>query len=236
MAEDSSIGHIQQQVITLSEMNGARENFSADYIVAADGGRSTIRRLLDIPFDAFTYEDDQLVIANLHIPQAPDAWSDAIVCVNPGSDWGIVAHIRDDLWRMAYKEQQGLPEAQIRNRLPDKLSRLSGGQVVKDVRVEMIAPYRLQQHCAATFLKGRVVLAGDAAHLCDPFGAFGLTSGLLDATTLADALVAIHRDEVSTDTLEYYAVERRKVFAEIVSPLSQSNKKGLHDAKLHRNP
>jgi 2-polyprenyl-6-methoxyphenol hydroxylase-like FAD-dependent oxidoreductase len=220
MAEDSSIGHIQPQVTTLSEKNGARENFSADYIVAADGGRSTIRHLLDIPFDGFTYKDDQLVVANLHIPQAPGAWSDAIICVNPGSDWGVVAHIRDGLWRMAYKEQQDLSEALIRNRLPNKLSRLSGGQVIKDVRIEMLASYRLQQHCAATFLKGRVVLAGDAAHLCDPFGAFGITSGLLDATALIDALVAIHRDEASTDALDCYSVERRKIFIDLVNPLS----------------
>jgi 2-polyprenyl-6-methoxyphenol hydroxylase-like FAD-dependent oxidoreductase len=234
MAEDSSIGHIQPQVTTLSEKNGAREHFSADCVVAADGGRSTIRHLLDIPFDLSTYEDDQLVVASLQIPQAPVAWSDADFRVNPGSDWGLVAQIRDDLWRMAYKEQLGLSEGQIRDRLPDKLLRLSGEQAIKDVRIEMIASYRLQQHCAATFLKGRVVLAGDAAHLCDPFGTFELTSGLLDATALADALVAIYRHEASTDTLECYAVERRKIFIDLVNPLSQDNEEGPHGANFCR--
>lgn len=218
------------RVITSSEGSDVLQEFSADYIVAADGGRSTIRRLLNIPFDGFTYEDDQLVAANLRIPRAPDTWSDANFCINPGSDWGLVARIRDGLWRMAYKEEQGLSEAQMRDRLPDKLSRLSGGQVIEDVQIEMLAPYRLQQRCAATFLKGRVVLAGDAAHLCNPFGAFGLTSGLLDAAALSDTLIAIHSGKASSDTLEYYAVERRKDFTEIVNPLSQSNKERLHDA------
>jgi 2-polyprenyl-6-methoxyphenol hydroxylase-like FAD-dependent oxidoreductase len=74
------------------------------------------------------------------------------------------------------------------------------------------------------------VLAGDAAHLCNPFGAFGLTSGLLDAAALADALIAIHSGKYSANALEYYATERRKVFMEIVNPLSQSNKERLHDA------
>ena len=234
MAEDSSIGHMRPQVTTLSEKNGAREHFSADYIVAADGGRSTIRHLLDIPFDGLTYKDDQLVVANLHIPQAPGAWSDAIICVNPGSDWGLVAQIGDNLWRMAYKEQPGLTEGQIRDRVPDKLLHLSGGQAVKDVRIEMIASHRLRQHCAATFLKGRVVLAGDAAHLCDPFGAFGTTSGLLDAIAVADALVAIHRDEASTDALECYAVERRNIFIDLVNPFSQSDEEGPQDATFCR--
>ena len=73
------------------------------------------------------------------------------------------------------------------------------------------------------------MLAGDAAHLCNPFGAFGLTSGLLDAAALADALISIHSGKASANVLEYYAVERRKVFAEIVNPLSQSNKERLHD-------
>lgn len=220
----------QAQVTTFCKGSDLQKQFSADYIVAADGGRSTIRRLLGIPFDGFTYEDDQLVAANLRIPRAPETWSDANFCISPGSNWGLVARIRDGLWRMAYKEEQGLSEAQMRERLPCKLSRLSGGQAIEGIQIEMLAPYRLQQRCAKTFLKGRVVLAGDAAHLCNPFGAFGLTSGLLDAAALADALIAMHNGKASAHALEYYADERRKVFTEIVNPLSQANKERLHDA------
>lgn len=94
----------------------------------------------------------------------------------------------------------------------------------------MLSPYRLQQPCAATFVKGRIALAGDAAHLCNPFGAFGLSSGLLDAAALADALTAIHDGKASDQILEYYARKRRKVFMETVNPLSQANKQRLHDA------
>lgn len=229
-AENSAMCQQQPQVTAICKGSDLPRQFSTDFVVAADGGRSTIRRLLDIPFDGFTYEDDQLVAANLRIPQAPDTWCDANFCISPGSDWGLVARIRDGLWRMAYKEERGLSEAQMRERLPEKLSRLSGGQAIEDVQIEMLSPYRLQQRCAATFLKGRIVLAGDAAHLCNPFGAFGLTSGLLDAAALADALIAIHSGKASTNALEYYAVERRKVFTEIVNPFSQSNKERLHDA------
>ena len=227
---DSTMFHRQPRVTTISRGSDTQQQFPADYIVAADGGRSTMRHLLEIPFDGFTYEDDQLVAANLRIPQAPTSWSDANFCVSPGSDWGLVARIKDTLWRMAYKEEQGLSEAQLRSRLPDKLSRLSGGQTIENVQIEMLTPYRLQQRCAATFLKGRVVLAGDAAHLCNPFGAFGLTSGLLDAAALSDALVAIHNGKASADALDYYAAERRKVFTAVVNPLSQANKERLHDA------
>jgi 2-polyprenyl-6-methoxyphenol hydroxylase-like FAD-dependent oxidoreductase len=235
-AEDSAMCQQQQQpqqqpqVTTICKGSDLPRQFFADYIVAADGGRSTMRRLLDIPFDGFTYEDDQLVAANLRVPQVPETWSDANFCISPRSDWGLVARIRDGLWRMAYKEEQGLSEAQMRERLPEKLSRLSGGQAIENVQIEMLVPYRLQQRCAATFLKGRVVLAGDAAHLCNPFGAFGLTSGLLDAAALADALIAIHSGKASANALNYYAVKRRKVFTEIVNPMSQSNKERLHDA------
>jgi 3-(3-hydroxy-phenyl)propionate hydroxylase/6-hydroxy-3-succinoylpyridine 3-monooxygenase len=200
-AEDSPTCQHQPQVTTVSTENDPPEQFSANYIIAADGGRSTIRHLLGIPFDGFTYEDYQLVAADLRIPLAPDTWSDANFCVNPGSDWGLVARIRDGLWPMAYKEDRGLSEAQMRNRLPDKLSRLSGGQVIEGMQIEMLAPYRLQQRCAATFLKGCVVLAGDAAHFCNPFGAFGRTSGFLDATSLSGTLIAIDSGKFSTDAL-----------------------------------
>ena len=211
-AEDGTSCHRQPRVITASEGSDTEQKFSADYIVGADGGRSTIRRLLEILFDKFTYEDGELVAANLRIPRAPDTWSDASFCANPGSDWGLVARVRDGLWRIAYREDQGLSETHVRERLPDKLARLSGGQVIKNLQIEMIAPYRLQQRCAATFLKGCVVLAGDAAHPCNPFGAFETTSGLLDATALADALIAIHSGKASSDALKCYAVERRTVY------------------------
>lgn len=172
------------------------------WIPSPNEGRSTIRHLLDISFEGKTYPE-QLIAANVIVPQVPDTWSDANFCVDSGDHWGLVARVRGNLWRMADNEEQGLSEAQIRERLSEKLLRHSGGQVFDEIQIDALSPYRLQQRCAATFLIGHIALAGDAAHLCNPFGAFGLSSGLLDAAALADALRAIHDGKASDGILEH---------------------------------
>lgn len=120
-AIDDTTCHKQPQLITVAGEDRMERRFAADYIIAADGGRSTIRNLLDIPFEGETYPE-QLIAANVIISQVPDTWSDANSCVDSWNHWGLIARIRNDLWRMSYNEEQDLSEAQIRERLPNKLS------------------------------------------------------------------------------------------------------------------
>ncbi len=66
------------------------------------------------------------------------------------------------------------------------------------------SPYRVHERCAPRFRVGRALLAGDAAHACNPCGGMGLTTGVIDAMAAADALTAViqkRRDEsCSTST------------------------------------
>lgn len=73
---------------------------------------------------------------------------------------------------------------------------------------------------------GRVALAGDAAHLVNPFGGTGLTSGMVDGGGLADCLIGIFQGKVSNPDaiLSKYDEERRRVFREFTSPVSTANK------------
>jgi pimeloyl-ACP methyl ester carboxylesterase len=82
----------------------------------------------------------------------------------------------------------------------------------------------MHQRAADTFRAGRVLLAGDAAHVTNPIGGLGLTGGFLDAFALAPALAAVVRGEAPEDVLTDYARERRRVFWEYVSPMATSNK------------
>jgi 2-polyprenyl-6-methoxyphenol hydroxylase-like FAD-dependent oxidoreductase len=76
----------------------------------------------------------------------------------------------------------------------------------------MFSPYKLHQRCSSKLRAGNVLLAGDAAHACNPFGGMGLTTGLCDAGGLADCLIGVIKEGCSEDILDKYAEIRREKF------------------------
>lgn len=226
-AIDQSSGQDVKATVTNAETD-EETSLSATYLVAADGGRSTIRRLLGISFDGFTYPE-QLVSTNVYFPFDDYGWMDGNFCLDP-EHWVLIARINDKgLWRVSYGELDGLGHEELRERLPWKFSELFPGPKPPQYKLEQFSPYRLNQRCAEMFRDGRVMLAGDAAHLCNPFGGLGLTGGLLDAAAVSDALIGIHEGKASDSILDRYAEVRRNIFVETVNPQSQANKQRLHD-------
>ncbi len=82
------------------------------------------------------------------------------------------------------------------------------------------SPYKMHQRAASAFRVGRVVLAGDAAHVTNPTGGLGLTSGLFDSYVLSEALAAVVHGEADEEVLDRYAEQRRTVFLELASPMA----------------
>jgi 3-(3-hydroxy-phenyl)propionate hydroxylase/6-hydroxy-3-succinoylpyridine 3-monooxygenase len=76
----------------------------------------------------------------------------------------------------------------------------------------------MHQRCAERFRVGRVVLTGDAAHVTNPTGGFGLTTGLFDAYALWPTLAAIVLEGANPALLDVWAGERRAVFLERTNP------------------
>lgn len=70
---------------------------------------------------------------------------------------------------------------------------------------------------------GRVLLAADAAHLCNPFGGLGLTGGLVDVGGLAECFEGIQKGVANESILDKYDEIRRKMWHEIIDPVSSSN-------------
>ena len=101
---------------------------------------------------------------------------------------------------------------------------------------EAVAPYRVHDRCAERFRIGRVLLAGDAAHLVNPIGGLGLTGGLLDAVSLGDALIAVIAGRRRDDILDAWAHERRRVHLEVTAPTAQENRRrvGERDPEKRR--
>jgi 3-(3-hydroxy-phenyl)propionate hydroxylase len=87
--------------------------------------------------------------------------------------------------------------------------------------------YVTHQRVAETFRKGRVLLAGDAAHVNNPIGGMGLNGGIQDAANLADKLGRILRNGEPERLLDLYDLQRRTVAIEFVQEQSIANKKRL---------
>ena len=87
--------------------------------------------------------------------------------------------------------------------------------------------YVTHQRVAATFRKGRVLLAGDAAHVNNPIGGMGLNGGIQDAVSLSDKLARVLLNKESDRLLDLYDLQRRTVAVEFVQEQSIANKKRL---------
>ncbi|OJI96473.1 hypothetical protein ASPVEDRAFT_78242 [Aspergillus versicolor CBS 583.65] len=202
---------------------GGRQHTS-QYLVGADGGKSTVRKLIGVQLEGFTWEDFQMVALNLEYDLSSLGWACGNAVV--GDDiWGIVAKLgKGNLWRVAY----GIPTSELDPQEPfDKERELARAQVklakllpgsTDEARIDMISLYRLRQLCADKFVCGRVALAGDSAHLTSPVGGLGLTTGLLDAALLGRNLKKIIVDNEPPSLLESYGETRRDVFQNVTNP------------------
>ncbi|MEO6387270.1 MAG: FAD-dependent monooxygenase [Croceibacterium sp.] len=187
----------------------------ARYVVGADGAGSAVRGALGLSFDGMTWPE-RFVATNLtHDFESGGYWQSTMVV---DAQWGavIVKITREGLWRCTYMEDAALPEDSYLERLPVAYRNLLPGE--GGYHLVQAAPYKMHQRCAETFRKGRVMLAGDAAHVTNPTGGFGLTTGLFDAFALWPTLAAVILDNADDALLDTWAKERRMIFLEKTSP------------------
>ena len=201
--------------------------FEADWVIGTDGARSTVRKLVGLEFEGFTWPD-RFVATNIEYPFRDFGFCNANMVVDP-VNWCVIGRLgRENLWRLTYGEDASLDEASILERLPERFAAILPDPSVP-YRIDNFSPYRVHQRCAPRFRVGRVLLAGDAAHACNPCGGLGLTGGVLDADMLSDALGAVISGRAGDDVLDFYARERRRVFLEVTSPMSTNFKRLLSE-------
>jgi len=193
----------------------------ARYVVGADGAASAVRKNLDLSFEGFTWPE-RFVATNLHHDFETGGYGQSTMVVDDG--WGavIVKITREGLWRCTYMEDAALRVESYGERIPAAYRHLLPG--AGGYELIQSSPYKMHQRCAETFRKGRVVLAGDAAHVTNPTGGFGLTTGLFDAYSLWPTLAAIVLDGADPALLDVWAAERRQVFLERTDPQARAYK------------
>jgi len=198
----------------------------SDWVVGADGSHSTVRQLLELPFEGHTWPE-RFVATNVEYDFEAHGYSPANMISDP-EEWGVVARLgRENLWRVTFGEDSTLAEEQVYERIPQHYARLLPAP--GPYRIVAAAPYRVHERCAPRFRVAGVLLAGDAAHVCNPCGGMGLTSGIIDADALVKVLDAVIHGRAGDEALDFYADERRRVFREVVSPIATSFKRRLSE-------
>jgi 3-(3-hydroxy-phenyl)propionate hydroxylase len=96
-------------------------------------------------------------------------------------------------------------------------------------QIEYVNVYDVHQRVAATFRKGRVLLAGDAAHVNNPIGGMGMNGGIHDGINLADKLSRIINGEAETDLLDLYDRQRRHAAVTYVQAQTIANKRLMEE-------
>jgi 3-(3-hydroxy-phenyl)propionate hydroxylase len=96
-------------------------------------------------------------------------------------------------------------------------------------QIKYASIYRVHQRVANEWRHGRVLLAGDAAHLNNPLGGFGLNSGIHDALNLSEKLARVWRGEADESLLDLYVRQRRAATIEQVQAMSIRNKRLLEE-------
>ena len=203
-------------------VNGA-ERLRAEYLIGADGGRSRVREALGIALEGFTWPERFLVASTpFDFAQAIPGLADVSYFADP-EEWFFLLRVRD-VWRVMFptrpeeSEADILSEASIERRL-QRVHALPGRYEIAHRTL-----YSVHQRVAETYRRGRVFLAGDAAHLNNPLGGMGMNGGVHDAFNLGEKLAAVIRGEKAVEELERYERQRRPVALEYVNTITIANK------------
>ncbi|GAA2214424.1 hypothetical protein GCM10009850_098890 [Nonomuraea monospora] len=165
---------------------GRGGSFAGDWLIGADGAHSAVRRSLGIPFEGLTYPERFLVASVREDLEAMLPGLAPINYVFDPDEWLVLLRTPDH-WRVLLPTPDGSADERELARLPGRLRAVADPG--RDWDVAHASLYRVHQRVAARFMDGRVLLAGDAAHVNNPLGGLGMNSGIHDAVLMASSLV-----------------------------------------------
>lgn len=197
------------------------------FLIGTDGASSRVRKAAGIGFGGFTYDEKFLVTST---PFAFETVFDNLAYVNYIADpqeWCVILRT-EKLWRVLFPvfpkspedEAWVLSDAHVQQRLNHLYPRDTPYEIGHRTL------YKVHQRVSETYVRGRIVLAGDACHINNPLGGMGMNGGIHDAHNLAGKLVRIVREGVDADTLlAQYDRQRRELAVRFVQEHTIQNKR-----------
>ena len=198
------------------------------YVIAADGARSNVRRSLDIGFGGFTWEEKVVQYGTTFDIAAvlPDVAG--VSYISDPDEWCVLLHL-PDYWRVSFPSREGEDdETALSDTVAEARMATFLGQPGATVELQRNI-WNIHQRVADNFRNGRIILAGDSAHINSPMGGMGMNSGVHDAMNLAEKLGQIWRGETDDSILDRYTRQRRYVALEDVRAQTIRNTKLLNE-------
>jgi 3-(3-hydroxy-phenyl)propionate hydroxylase len=203
-------------------------SLQAHYLIGADGAWSAVRRSLNIAFEGFTYPERFLVVSTAfeyadHLPRL----SYVNYCSDP-HEWCVLLRV-PTLWRVLFptkaeeSDEAVLTDESVQARLQNLLPQAQA--YVTQHRTL----YKVHQRVAQRFRHGRVVLAGDAAHINNPLGGMGMNGGIHDAMNLTEKLLAVLQKGESDALLDQYERQRRTIAIDYINASTARNKRDIEE-------
>jgi 3-(3-hydroxy-phenyl)propionate hydroxylase len=188
----------------LRRADGETATVHARFIVGVDGANSFVRQHASLDFHGKTFVQDWLIVDALDVPDPIDHIE--FLCDPRRPTPHMVAPGNRQRWE--FMLQPGETREQMEQ--PEKIRELLAPWCNPDeIRIERTAVYRFHARIVDRFSKGRIFLAGDAAHITPPFAGQGLVAGLRDAANLCWKLAWVVHGRASMAILDSYDAERR---------------------------
>lgn len=206
--------HDGRVTVRLAELDGGREyDVECAYVVGCDGGASAVKKALGLEMSGsavLTYTTNAIVECvglESHHDKLPGY---RYIFIGPEGTWGTMVAIDGrNRWRISLVGD-GTMRALTTDEMAGVFRRMLGRDDVP-FKVLSVMPWIRRQLVADRYVKGRAMIAGDAAHLTSPTGGFGMNMGIQDSVDLGWKLQALVQGWGGPRLLESYEVERRPV-------------------------
>ncbi|NED93314.1 NAD(P)-binding protein [Streptomyces sp. SID11233] len=192
--------------VTLSGPDGTEESVGTSWLVGCDGGHSTVRKLLGLELLGGAGETWMLADA----PVATDLPPDTIYWAHTGGQaLMMVPYARDGHWRLLDTAPvgRGSDPRPVEERLTEKLS-AGLGRTVRVGESEWTSVFTFQQRMVERMREGRVLVAGDAAHVHSPASGQGMNTGIQEAYNLGWKVAMVEQGHARPELLDTYSQER----------------------------
>lgn len=235
IVHDAEVVEVRQDAlgveIVTQDAAGQRTTHRGRWLVGADGGRSVVRKSQDIGFEGFTWPERFLVITTT-FDFEPLGFAYSNYTMDP-VEWTATFKVPGEdgrgIWRCVFPTKPEENEADLLDfaRAADRLAGfVPQSRAAKVIHTNL---YAVHQRVATTYRRGRVLLAGDAAHVNNPLGGMGLNFGLHDAHSLAERLGKVWRGEAPETLLDQYDRQRRAVAEQYLQGQTIANKQTLEE-------
>ena len=193
-----------QHVTLKVRHDGVTREVVSSYVVGCDGGRSFVRKALNVKFVGRTFEQKWLIVDTQN-----DVREERLAEFWCNSERPVVSVPRRNGYRRWEFMLMRNETDQTFTTMADVVPLLSRYVDVSGIRIQRVSTYTFHSRHAERYRVGRVFLAGDAAHLMPPFMAQGMAAGIRDVENLAWKLAEVLKGKLSSSRLDSYEIERK---------------------------